>query len=196
MRLVGANFASRAEPLYDDAFQDVMKQAVEVLCGRGLPREDADENRTRLLSRFRWMPVDEYQDLGPEPYELIAAVAGRSVEDGDEGLGLFAVGNDDQNVYAFRGRLASFHPPLRPGLRLRAPLPQGQLPVHRAHCPSGQHGHRVHRRPHEGGTFHPHRQGSPRRPLPNTTTMVETLDHAGNDVTEVVRDSARPAPAQ
>jgi len=46
MRLVGAGFASRAEPLDDDDFQDVMKQAVEVLGGRGLPPEDADENRS------------------------------------------------------------------------------------------------------------------------------------------------------
>ena len=61
MRLVGASFADRAEPLDDDAFRDVMTQAVEMLRGKGLPPEDADENRTRLLSGFRWVLVDEYR---------------------------------------------------------------------------------------------------------------------------------------
>ena len=108
MRLVGASFAGRAEPLDDDAFRDVMQQAVEVLCGRGLPPEDAGEMRTRLLSGFRWVLIDEYQDVGPEQYALVAAIAGRSVEDGDERLGLFAVGDDDQNVYAFSGASVRF----------------------------------------------------------------------------------------
>ena len=78
-----------------------MKQAVALLRGRGLPPEDADENRARLLSGFRWVLVDECLDVGPEQYELVAAIAGPSLEDGDERLGLFAV--DDQNVYAFSG---------------------------------------------------------------------------------------------
>ena len=108
MRLVGASFAGRAEPLNDDAFRDVMKQAVALLRGRGLPPEDAVENRARLLSGFRWVLVDEHQDVGPEQYELIAAIAGRSLEDGDERLGLFTVRDDDQNVYAFSGASVRF----------------------------------------------------------------------------------------
>lgn len=47
--------------------------------------------------------VDEYQDIGPEEYALIAAVAGRTIEDEDMKLSLFAVGDDDQNIYAFKG---------------------------------------------------------------------------------------------
>ena len=108
MRLVGASFADRAEPLDDDAFRDVMTQAVEMLRGKGLPPEDADKNRTRLLSGFRWVLVDEYQDVGPEQFALIAAIAGRSLEDGDGRIGLFAVGDDDQNVYAFSGASVRF----------------------------------------------------------------------------------------
>ena len=108
MRLVGASFAGRAEPLNDDAFRDVMKQAVALLRGRGLPPEDAVENRARLLSGFRWVLVDEHQDVGPEQYELIAAIAGRSLEDGDERLGLFTLRDDDQNVYAFSGASVRF----------------------------------------------------------------------------------------
>lgn len=108
MRLVGASFAGRALPLDDDVFRDAMQQAVALLRGSGLPEEDADENRMRLLRGFRWVLVDEYQDVGPEQFELIAAIAGRSLEDGDEKLALFAVGDDDQNVYAFSGASVRF----------------------------------------------------------------------------------------
>ena len=76
-----------------------MKQAVALLRGRGLPPEDADENRVPLLSGFRWVLVDECLDVGPEQYELVAAIGGPSLEDDDERLGLSAVGDDDQNVY-------------------------------------------------------------------------------------------------
>ena len=47
--------------------------------------------------------MDEYQDIGPEEYALISAVAGRSLDDKELRLSLFAVGDDDQNIYAFAG---------------------------------------------------------------------------------------------
>ena len=108
MRLVGASFSSRAEQPDDDAFKDVMRQAVALLRGDGLPPEEADEHRTRLLAGFRWILVDEYQDVGPEQYELIAALAGRTLADEDDKLSLFAVGDDDQNIYAWAGASVRF----------------------------------------------------------------------------------------
>ena len=47
--------------------------------------------------------MDEYQDVGPDQYELISALAGRSLADEEGKLTLFAVGDDDQNIYAFDG---------------------------------------------------------------------------------------------
>ena len=41
--------------------------------------------------------------MGKLEYELIAAIAGRSLDDPDSRLSLFAVGDDDQNIYAFAG---------------------------------------------------------------------------------------------
>ena len=64
MRLVGASFAGRSNRLDQDDFQEVMRQAVALLRGEGLPPEEADEYRERLLSGFRWILVDEYQDIG------------------------------------------------------------------------------------------------------------------------------------
>ncbi len=108
MRLVGASFSGRAERLDNDVFQEILRQAVALLRGEGLPADDADEQRARLLAGFRWILVDEYQDIGPEQYELISALAGRTLADEDDKLSLFAVGDDDQNIYAFDGASVEF----------------------------------------------------------------------------------------
>ena len=108
MRLVGASFAGRANRLEQDDFHEVMRQAVALLRGQGLPPEEADEHRERLLAGFRWILVDEYQDIGPEQYELISALAGRTLSEADDRLSLFAVGDDDQNIYAFNGSSTEF----------------------------------------------------------------------------------------
>ena len=108
MRLVGASFAGRANRLEQDDFHEVMRQAVAQLRGQGLPPEEADEHRERLLAGFRWILVDEYQDIGPEQYDLISALAGRTLEESDEKLTMFAVGDDDQNIYAFNGSSTEF----------------------------------------------------------------------------------------
>ena len=108
MRLAGASFTGRAERPDDEMFQEVMRRAVELLRGDGLPEEEADERRERLLAGFRWILVDEYQDIGPDQYELISALAGRTLEDETGKLTLFAVGDDDQNIYAFNGASVEF----------------------------------------------------------------------------------------
>ena len=127
MRLTGASFSERVDVPDDDRskslrreeqsgvrrragknpgdkdFTELLKKATKLLKGAGLPPEDASEQRQRLLAGFRWILVDEYQDIGREEYELIAALAGRTLSDEDERLTLFAVGDDDQNVYTFKG---------------------------------------------------------------------------------------------
>ena len=108
MRLVGASFSGRANRLEEGDFQDVLKQASALLRGEGLPPDEVDEFRTRLLGGFRWILVDEYQDIGPDQYELISALAGRTLSDADDKLTIFAVGDDDQNIYSFNGSSVEF----------------------------------------------------------------------------------------
>ena len=108
MRLVGASFSGRANLLKEGDFQEVLRQATSLLRGEGLPSEEADEHRARLLAGFRWILVDEYQDIGLEQYELISALAGRTIAEEDDRLSLFAVGDDDQNIYAFNGSSVEF----------------------------------------------------------------------------------------
>lgn len=106
MRLVGASFAERSGEETD--FDAVLADATALLEGRGLPPEDADAQRDRLLAGFRWILVDEYQDIGPGQYALISALAGRRRGDEDGRLNLFAVGDDDQSIYAFNGASVEF----------------------------------------------------------------------------------------
>jgi len=105
MRLMGASFAGDHEGLRD--FDGIVMQAVALLRGDGLTKPEAEALRETLIQGYRWLLVDEYQDIGPEEYALIGAVAGRSLED-DLRISLFAVGDDDQNIYAFAGASIDF----------------------------------------------------------------------------------------
>ena len=108
MRLVGASFEGRANRMEDADFREILRNAAALLRGEGLPPDEADEYRGRLLAGFRWILVDEYQDIGADQYELISALAGRTLADEDDKLSLFAVGDDDQNIYAFNGSSVEF----------------------------------------------------------------------------------------
>ncbi|MGQ0565265.1 MAG: RecQ family ATP-dependent DNA helicase [Gemmobacter sp.] len=102
MRLVGASFAGAFAAGRTVDFDQVLREAVTLLRGDGLTRAEAEARREALIEGYRWILVDEYQDIGADEYALIAAVAGRSLDDADK-LSLFAVGDDDQNIYAFAG---------------------------------------------------------------------------------------------
>ena len=105
MRLMGASFAGDHDGPRD--FDGIVMQAVALLRGDGLTKAEAEALRETLIQGYRWLLVDEYQDIGPEEYALIGAVAGRSLED-DLRISLFAVGDDDQNIYAFAGASIDF----------------------------------------------------------------------------------------
>lgn len=112
MRIVGASFATQAEKAEKVEpgafFNKVLMQAGSLLRGEGLSPDEAEAQRETLIEGYRWILVDEYQDIGPEEYALIGAVAGRSIKDEDSRLSLFAVGDDDQNIYTFKGASVEF----------------------------------------------------------------------------------------
>ncbi len=106
MRLVGASFAQRAGN--DEDFRKILTAATALLCGDGLLPDEADIQRDRLLAGFRWILVDEYQDIDEAMYGLISALAGRTRTEEDGKINLFAVGDDDQNIYGFKGASVGF----------------------------------------------------------------------------------------
>jgi ATP-dependent DNA helicase RecQ len=85
------------------SYENLLIEAVRLLRGNGLDKIEAEALRETLIEGYRWILVDEYQDVGPGEYALISAVAGRSIDDPDQRISLFAVGDDDQNIYAFAG---------------------------------------------------------------------------------------------
>ena len=70
-------------------FDDLLMLTVEVL-------ERFPEARTRWQKAFRYVLVDEYQDTNHAQYRLLQLLAG-------EQRNVFAVGDPDQSIYAFRG---------------------------------------------------------------------------------------------
>ena len=91
------------------AFDRIIKDAVRLLKGeRDVPGVEADERRDRLLAGYSHILVDEYQDIDEDQYDLVSAIAGRSLAEADNRLSIMAVGDDDQNIYTFRGANVRF----------------------------------------------------------------------------------------
>src|SRR4029077_3902098 len=108
MRLLGYSFTGRASNAEID-FEALIANAVKLLRGEtSLPGLEADEARDRLLAGFQYILVDEYQDIDEPQYQMISAIAGRTLEDSDLKLSILAVGDDDQNIYTFRGANVQF----------------------------------------------------------------------------------------
>jgi len=111
MRLVGASFTGRNNGSRAERpdFDEMLVQATRLLKGEiDLPGMEPDELRDRLLAGYRHILVDEYQDIDERQYDLVSAIAGRTLQDQDSKLSILAVGDDDQNIYTFRGTNVEF----------------------------------------------------------------------------------------
>ena len=109
LRLTGSSLANltgqQDEAQAKIALEAILDQAIALLQGKtgaGDEPDGADELRERLLAGYRYILVDEYQDIDQRQYDLISALAGRQTPDRDARLTLLAVGDDDQNIYSFR----------------------------------------------------------------------------------------------
>lgn len=99
MRLTGTRF-TRGQAVEAGTLAQVLDEAVELLEGKRQV-EGEDDLREQLLRGYRYILVDEYQDIDETQYRLISALAGRNAE--EEGRPcILAVGDDDQNIYAWR----------------------------------------------------------------------------------------------
>jgi len=102
-RLTGTSFTGRTAGRAVE-FDAILDRAIQLLRGKvDLPGVGEDELRDRLLAGCRYILVDEYQDIDEKQYNLVSAIAGRTLADEDSKLTILAVGDDDQNIYAFRG---------------------------------------------------------------------------------------------
>jgi len=103
MRLTGTSWRSMAERDETPDFDAIIRNAINLLQGNGrLGDDEMDDLRDKLLQGYRYILVDEYQDIDAAQYELISALTGRVSKDRDSKLTIMAVGDDDQNIYEFR----------------------------------------------------------------------------------------------
>ena len=100
MRILGISFAEAAANPGAETFDKIMRDATRLLRSDGTT---AFVTREQVIGRLNWILVDEYQDIGEPEYELISALAGKTLAEDDARLNLFAVGDDDQNIYAWKG---------------------------------------------------------------------------------------------
>jgi ATP-dependent DNA helicase RecQ len=115
-RLVGRSPAQLLEKgsSQEDVFAEVLQAAIAQLEGSGAASGSSDdpanqeELRDRLLAGFRHILVDEYQDIDELQYRLVSAIAGRTQLDVERKLTVLAVGDDDQNIYQWRGSNVEF----------------------------------------------------------------------------------------
>ncbi|MES2148228.1 MAG: UvrD-helicase domain-containing protein [Pseudomonadota bacterium] len=85
------DFQCQREGVVD--FAELLLRAYELL-SRNQPL------REHYQARFRHILVDEFQDTNDLQYNLLKLLAGHGAQSGGA---LFAVGDDDQSIYAFRG---------------------------------------------------------------------------------------------
>lgn len=92
--------ARAADEEYRRAKRSVAALDFADLIGRArtLVRDHADV-RTELQERYRFVLVDEFQDTDPAQYELISRLSGEGFRTGK----VFAVGDEKQSIYRFRG---------------------------------------------------------------------------------------------
>jgi len=102
LRITGISFAVAAERGEAIDFSSAITKATALLSETESSEDGGTSiRRDRLLAGLRYLLVDEYQDINGDHYELISAIAGKSLSNAQDRVNLFAVGDDDQNVYAF-----------------------------------------------------------------------------------------------
>jgi len=90
-------------------FDTLIDEAVELLSGKkDAAGIEPDEAREYYLAGFRYILVDEYQDIDERQYRFISALTGRLEQNNETKISIMAVGDDDQSIYGFRNANIKF----------------------------------------------------------------------------------------
>lgn len=81
-----------SKQLYD--FDDMILRVIDAL-------EHKDELRFNLQEKYQFILLDEFQDTNAAQFELVKKLGDNPVNEGQPNI--FAVGDDDQAIYAFQG---------------------------------------------------------------------------------------------
>jgi ATP-dependent DNA helicase RecQ len=107
MSITGRTLMGRRPQAGDEFFTGVLEEAVQLMEKAAQGGGELVDWRDRLLSGLRYILVDEYQDVNELEYRFLSLLAGRT-EDRERRPALMAVGDDDQNIYAWAGANAAF----------------------------------------------------------------------------------------
>lgn len=88
--------ALEEKQLYD--FDDMILRTIDAL-------KTKDELRFNLQEKYQFILLDEFQDTNAAQFELVKQLADNPVNEGQPNI--FAVGDDDQAIYAFQGARVS-----------------------------------------------------------------------------------------
>lgn len=78
----------------DQHFADAITTAADIL--------ERHAETERIALPYRYVLIDEYQDITADQYRMVSALVGRLREVGERQF-IFAIGDDDQNIYAYNG---------------------------------------------------------------------------------------------
>ncbi len=101
MRLTGTSFVDRSDAVAESELDAILERAAELLEGK-LTVDGEDDVRDQLLQGYQYVLVDEYQDIDERQYRLIRGLTHHQ-DALDPNLSIMAVGDDDQNIYEWRG---------------------------------------------------------------------------------------------
>ncbi|MBE9140520.1 RecQ family ATP-dependent DNA helicase [Nodosilinea sp. LEGE 07088] len=111
LALLGRTLEEHKRQDAEKRFDNLLKDACDLLESQ----EDDDDNiqlrRIRLLGNTEHIFVDEYQDVTEQEYRLIRLISGlddTASQDQPVQINLCVIGDDDQNIYGFRGADAKF----------------------------------------------------------------------------------------
>lgn len=109
MRLTGRSFLESRSLGQSVNFDGIIDEAIDLLSGeKWIAGIDPSEAREYHLAGFRYVLVDEYQDIDQRQYAFISALTGRLEQDIDTRISIMAVGDDDQSIYGFRNANITF----------------------------------------------------------------------------------------
>ena len=108
MSIAGRSLAGKTLVDQTGFFDNILQEAVQILEEESIADHGIHEWRDRLLSGLKYILVDEYQDINALEYRFLSLLAGRNEKESGKRPCLLAVGDDDQNIYAWQGSNVRF----------------------------------------------------------------------------------------
>ena len=136
MRLAGSTFTGsidQGESRQQTIFDDILKEAIDLLEGRYAGPDEGDDLRERLLAGFRWILVDEYQDIKEPGIQAHFGLGGTHQDGPRPEIKLVCRRRRRPEHIQLQRFLQPLYQAFRRGLRGQSFLPHRELQVNETH---------------------------------------------------------------